>query len=331
MSYRYSFLFALVGCIPQAGYNSQDYAAAQANAQANANAQVDSTMVARIDQARAGAKTGGTKEAWTFAKEVENAYGAGTITRGKLDGAALTEEAVGYLDAAAKTEPGQMLAEKGSLLIVAGRKDEGIAALEGSFTKPNLWPVAKLLEAYAETKPAQIAIVCKKARPVVKSDDERYALLDQCMHWGKGLTWASKADVAFYEQQRAEDERQAEAENAAWREKQDRERAEMQASFSKPEPSHASSSSSSSPSSSGPVSVTIRSSCGSTVRVFYGDKPKYGSGTTSSISSNSVQSHSFRAGDMMWVVDEHDNGLGSVSISANTRELEVSCGGISAR
>lgn len=332
MSYRYSLLFALVGCIPTAGYNSQDYAAAQANAQANANAQVDATMVARIDQARAGAKTGGTKEAWTFAKEVENCYSAGTITRGKLDGAAITEEAIGYLDAAAKLEPGQMLAEKGSLLIVAGRKDEGIAALEASFAKPNLWPVARLLEAYAEAKPAQISVVCKKARPVVKSDDERYALLDQCMHWGKGLTWASKADVAFYEQERAEAERQAEAENAAWREKQDREREEMYASFSKPDQNRSSSSSSSSSSaSSGPVSVTIRSSCGSTVRVFYGDKPKFGSGTTSSISSNSVQSHSFRVGDMMWVIDDHDNGMGSVSISSNTRELEVSCGGISAR
>ena len=331
VSYRYSLLFALVGCIPQPGYTSQDYAAAQANAQANANAQVDASMVARIDQARAGAKSGAPNEAWKFAKEVENAFATGTIPR-KLDGAALTEEAVGYLDAAAKVEPGQMLAEKGSLLIVAGRKDEGIAALEASFAKPNLWPVAKLLENYAETKPAQVAVVCKKARPVVKSDDERYALLDQCNHWGKGLTWATKADVAFYEEQRAEEERQAAAENAAWREKQDREREQMYASFSKPQtqsPSSSSSSGSSAPS--GPVSVTIRSSCGSTVRVFYGDKPKFGSGTTSSISSNSVQSHSFRVGDMMWVVDDHDNGLGSVTISSNTRELTVGCGGISAR
>jgi hypothetical protein len=226
-----------------------------------------------------------------------------------------------------------MLAEKGSLLITAGRKDEGITALEASFAKPNLWPVAKLLEHYAESKPAQVAVVCKKARPVVKSDDERYALLDQCNHWGRGLTWATKADVAFYEQQRAEEERQAEAENAAWREKQDREREQMYASFSKPQTqsSSSSSSSSSSASNSGPVSVTIRSRCGSTVRVFYGDKPKFGSGTTSSISSNSVQSHSFRAGDMMWVIDDHDKGLGSVTISSGTRELEVNCGGISAR
>lgn len=90
------------------------------------------------------------------------------------------------------------------------------------------------------------------------------------------------------------------------------------------------SSGSSSSSSSGPVSVTIRSACGHTVPVFYGDKPKYGSGTTSSISSNSVQSHAFRVGDMLWVLDDAGNGVGSVTIGAHTREIEIdrSCRGI---
>jgi hypothetical protein len=76
----------------------------------------------------------------------------------------------------------------------------------------------------------------------------------------------------------------------------------------------------------GPVSVTIRSACSQTVKVFFGDKPKYGSGTYSSISSNSVQSHSFQPGDMMWIVDESENGLGSTSVSAGTRELEIGSG-----
>lgn len=330
MSHRYVLLFTLFGCLPT--YKAPDYAASHAAAQADANAQVDATMIARIDQARVGAKSGAPNEAWKFAKEVENAYATGTIGRGKLDGAALTDEAVAYLDAAAKVEPGQMLAEKGSLLITAGREADGIAALEASFAKPNLWPVAKLLEHYAKSEPAQITVVCKKARPIVKSDEERYALLDQCMHWGKGLTWASKTDVAFYEQTREAEQRQAEADNAAWRAKQDREREQLHASFSKPEPANNRSSSSSSTSTpAGPVSVTIRSRCGSTVRVFYGDKPKFGSGTSSTISSNSVQSKSFRAGDMMWVVDDRDNGLSSTTISQSTREIEVGCTGLHAR
>jgi hypothetical protein len=90
--------------------------------------------------------------------------------------------------------------------------------------------------------------------------------------------------------------------------------------------------SSSSPSSS-PVSVTIRSSCRRTVPVFYGHKPKYGSGTTSSVSTNSVSSHTFSVGDMMWVLDDGGNGVGSVTISQSTRSLEIdsSCTRISSR
>src|SRR3954463_7117352 len=95
----------------------------------------------------------------------------------------------------------------------------------------------------------------------------------------------------------------------------------------------ASASSSSEPAAPSSVSVTIRSSCSQTVKVFFGDKPKFGSGTYSSISSNSVQSHTFRPGDQLWIVDESENGLGSTSVSANTRELEIgsSCTSISSR
>jgi hypothetical protein len=83
----------------------------------------------------------------------------------------------------------------------------------------------------------------------------------------------------------------------------------------------------------GPVSVTIRSSCSQTVKVFYGDKPKFGSGTYSSISSNSVQSHSFQPGEQLWIVDDSENGISNATIGSSTRELEInsSCNGISSR
>ncbi len=318
----------LAACAPIVGAYSpaaqqENYAAAKANA----DAQVDQVMVGRIQQARANAKTGGAKEAWIFAKEIENAYQTKVVSRGKVDGPALVEEAIGFLDAAPKSDQPQMLAAKGSLLITAGRKEEGVKALEASFATPNLWPLAKLLEAYSEAnKPLEIVVVCKKARPVTKSDDERYALLDQCMHWGKDLAWASKDDIAFYKQTRADEERKAAQENVAYRQKQEEDRQKMQASFSKPEDQKKVNTNSNS----GPVSVTIRSRCGKTVRVFYGDKPKFGSGTTSSVSSNSVESHSFRAGDQMWIVDEHDNGISNTQVSSGTREIEISssCSGL---
>lgn len=74
---------------------------------------------------------------------------------------------------------------------------------------------------------------------------------------------------------------------------------------------------------SGPVHVTIRSQCPQTVKVFYGDKPKFGSGTLSSISSNSVNSHTFQPGDMFWIVDESENGITSTTVDDRTDTIEI--------
>jgi len=78
-----------------------------------------------------------------------------------------------------------------------------------------------------------------------------------------------------------------------------------------------------SPSAPSVVSVSIRNSCGKTVKVFYGTKPKFGSGTYSTTGSNSVQSHSFRPGDLFWIVDQSENGVASVEVTAATREIEI--------
>ncbi len=71
------------------------------------------------------------------------------------------------------------------------------------------------------------------------------------------------------------------------------------------------------------VSVTIRSSCPTTVKVFYGDKPKFGSGTQSSVDSNSVSSHTFKPGDMFWIVDDSENGITSTTVQATTSEIQI--------
>ncbi len=71
------------------------------------------------------------------------------------------------------------------------------------------------------------------------------------------------------------------------------------------------------------VSVTIRNSCGKTVRVFFGEKPKFGSGTYSTASGNSVQSHSFRPGDLFWIVDDSDDGVANVEVKDGTKEIEI--------
>jgi hypothetical protein len=81
------------------------------------------------------------------------------------------------------------------------------------------------------------------------------------------------------------------------------------------------------------VSVSIRNSCGKNVKVFYGDKPKFGSGTYSSSSSNSVSSHTFRPGEQFWIVDDSQNGIANVQIGDTTREIQIvgSCDQLAAR
>lgn len=71
------------------------------------------------------------------------------------------------------------------------------------------------------------------------------------------------------------------------------------------------------------VSVNIHSDCANTVKVFYGDKPKFGSGTYSTISSHSSESHQFKPGDMVWIVDGAENGLASTTIGAGMAEINI--------
>ncbi|MBA3464530.1 MAG: hypothetical protein H0T46_31655 [Deltaproteobacteria bacterium] len=120
----------------------------------------------------------------------------------------------------------------------------------------------------------------------------------------------------FARDQAIRDEQAREEREARWAER-DR---EQDAARSRPSSSGGGSSSSSSQ---GPVSVTIRSQCRQTVPVFYGTKPKFGSGTQSSVSFNSVSSKSFRVGDMMWVTDASGNGLSSVTVGPSTRNIEI--------
>ncbi len=91
----------------------------------------------------------------------------------------------------------------------------------------------------------------------------------------------------------------------------------------------------SAPTASVPTTVEIHSDCSKTVPVFYGDKPKFGSGTKSSVSSNSTSSQG-RSSDgtlTVWIIDEQENGLASVKVTPQTKRVTIdsSCKGISAR
>ncbi len=81
------------------------------------------------------------------------------------------------------------------------------------------------------------------------------------------------------------------------------------------------------------VSVSLKNTCPKTVRLFFGDKPKFGSGRYTTLGSNTITSESMQEGDMIWIVDESENGLSSTSVSQGGRNLEIlpSCTGFTVR
>ncbi|AKT43882.1 hypothetical protein [Chondromyces crocatus] len=74
-----------------------------------------------------------------------------------------------------------------------------------------------------------------------------------------------------------------------------------------------------------PTTVQIRSECSKTVPVFYGEKPKYGSGTRSTVSGNSISSWSRKADGtlVVWIIDDKENGLASARVTPDTQRVVV--------
>ncbi|MDB5217998.1 MAG: uncharacterized protein JWO86_5925 [Myxococcaceae bacterium] len=84
-----------------------------------------------------------------------------------------------------------------------------------------------------------------------------------------------------------------------------------------------------------PTTVEIHSDCTKTTPVFYGEKPKFGSGTKSSIGSNTTTSASRKSDGSLtvWIIDEQENGIASVRVEPTTKRVEIdrSCRQITAR
>lgn len=295
---------------------------------------IDGPFLEKVAVARAAAKAapGDTAAALAFGRAVEAGVQMGALQRGKITGADV-DAATAALDGVSD-DRSQALAVKGNLLLSAGRIQDGVGALEASLAdKPNLWATPRLFAALIEQgKRDRVLQHCKAVRKSLKADDERVALLTDCTAALGDASWAPKEDRQLYAKMTAQAEANAAADRIAADAKQARDRAAMDASFARPTASPPSAASSGASSGgAGTVSVQIRCTCGRTVPVFFGDKPKFGSGTKSSCSSNSVSSKSFQDGDMMWLIDGSENGLGNVTVSLSTRNIEVSCTSISAR
>lgn len=124
------------------------------------------------------------------------------------------------------------------------------------------------------------------------------------------------------ERQRQEDARR-EAEREREREREERERAERERMEARQGGSTGGGGGSSY------FSLTLKNECPRTVKLFIGDKPKWGSGTSTSVSSNSINSYSGTAPQMYWIVDDSDNGLSAYTATPGSQRVRIlpSCTG----
>jgi hypothetical protein len=221
------FGIALVACHPKPAQQPAPPDPVTAN---------DTKLFERMEKMRARAENapGGAIEASDFASHVTMLFTQGVAKRRPV-APAIIDEAVASLDQAKEAHPddaADLMLRKGELLLAAGKSEPGAEALRDSIAiRPNLRAFTPLAKFYAaEQRSAELVALCKKTLPAMKSDESRYAVLDECFKQSgatapeAGLGWAPPKEVAFYKarkrdldarltaakQQRAKDEAKAE-------------------------------------------------------------------------------------------------------------------------
>jgi hypothetical protein len=176
----------------------------------------DTKLIERMEKMRTRAENspGSASEASDFASHVTMLFSQGVAKRHPV-APAIVDEAVKCLDQAKEAHPddaADLLLRKGELLLAAGKSEKGAAALRDSIAmRPNLRAFTPLAKFYAdEQKSAELVTLCKKTLPAMKSEESRYAVLDDCLkHSGAtapeaGLGWAPPKEVAFYKARKRE-------------------------------------------------------------------------------------------------------------------------------
>ncbi len=298
--------------------------------------------------------------AFRVAAQVQLLHDLGVVERKGLDSGKLVNEAEMTVDLALlsnKDDDSQAMGAmaKGGVYLSVGRAAEAVKLLEEAMTlAPKPGVLGSLLAAYDKTSAGKdkIAAACARARPNAADDDALFGLLAGCIErLGRdGLSWPkAKEDLAFYDQESERQAAQAAARRAEEEARREQQRQAAEAQRREQEARARSGSSSSSSFSSGArgggssgtagspanasYSLSLKNECKETVRLFYGQKPKFGSGTYSSIGANTLQSKSGSVGDMIWIVDKSDNGISSYMPRAGSQNVVItpSCSGFAPR
>ena len=75
------------------------------------------------------------------------------------------------------------------------------------------------------------------------------------------------------------------------------------------------------------VSFSLTNTSAENVRIFIGDTPKYGSGTTGNVSGNSVERRTAKVGDQICIVDASDNPISCTTVSQSMGDVVINKSG----
>jgi hypothetical protein len=188
----------------------------KAGASANSTGENDDKIVDLMEKMRARAlkNPGGAVEAADFAYNVTQLYTQG-VTKRRSISSDLIDEAERCLDEARAAQPDKaadLLARKGEMMLAAEKEEPGVTSLRLSMAeRPNLRAFKPLIKYYADTKAtADAEALCKKTLPAMKSDGNRYLVLDECLKLSgaatpeAGLKWAGHKEINFYKARKRE-------------------------------------------------------------------------------------------------------------------------------
>src|SRR5262249_41892292 len=177
----------------------------------------DSELEASLVQAERHAEraAGEPREAFELAELVIKSYDTESVKSGRVVLNASAERAAGALDwatAAEKSQPPALLWTKERLGGAAGKAELAEAAFRTSLaSKPRLDALLEFFQvSQGRLSPAEVKGLCKRTRPYVATDEERFALLEASLRYGhsvsieRGLSWTAREDVGWYKRQAAE-------------------------------------------------------------------------------------------------------------------------------
>src|SRR5262249_3032239 len=177
----------------------------------------DSELGASLVRAERDAERapGKPREAFEFAELVIKSYDTESVKSNRLVLSASVEKAVASLDLAIKADKDQvpaLLWTKGQLLAAAGKAELAEAAFRASLVaRPRLNALVEFFQMFqGRLSSAEVKALCKRTRPYVATDEERFALLETSLRYGhsvsieRGLSWTSREDLGWYKREAAE-------------------------------------------------------------------------------------------------------------------------------